>query len=331
MKNSRNKIYILSLVVFLLISPIVAYSIGEDTTMSKISVNTELTAQHTKKGCYEYFAIAFSFLAMSFGIATYISQRKTQKNTQPIFTKKNQLETMCDIADKLLENYVKSIAIRIKLLESIGGKYVAPVNLVSQMISSDGIHLELFYRDTTKKISIPDIDEKSFYGKIATIKDELERYNKNLEIVAKELSDPTVDIDYKVFLFDNNVSSKHLEILILIKDFIDDVYRNDYDLRKRIDKKVTFMKDLLTCRDIEEKKRLTEEDLNGNYIELINKILILNENKNLYLWVKFFNNKEYISDSDKLKVFLMNISIWVLYCLSDKNDKFKILMRSYNN
>ena len=69
------------------------------------------------------------------------------------------------------------------------------------------------------------------------------------------------------------------------------------------------MKDLLTCREIEEKKRLTEEDLNGNYIELINKILILNENKNLYLWVKFFNNKEYISDS----------------------DKFKILMRSYNN
>lgn len=327
MKNSRNKIYILSLVVFLLISPIVAYSIGEDTTMSKISVNTELTAQHTKKGCYEYFAIAFSFLAMAFGIATYISQRKTQKNTQPIFTKKNQLETMCDIADKLLENYVKSIAIRIKLLESIDGKYVAPVNLVSQMISSDGIHLELFYSDIRKKISIPDIDEKSIYGNIARIKEEIEHYNKNLDIIAKELSDPTVDIDYKVFLFDSKVLSKPLEILILIKEFIDDVYRNDCDLRKRINKKVMFMKDILICTDVDAEKRLTEEELKEEYIELINEVL----DDNLYLWINFFENEKKVSGSDELKAFLMNISIWVLYYLSDKNDKFKILMRSYNN
>jgi len=327
MKKSRNKIYILSLVVFLLISPIVAYSIGEDTTMSKISVNTELTAQHTKKGCYEYFAIAFSFLAMSFGIATYISQRKTQKNTQPIFTKKNQLETMCDIADKLLENYVKSIAIRIKLLESIDGKYVAPVNLVSQMISSDGIHLELFYSDIRKKISIPDIDEKSIYGNIARIKEEIEHYNKNLDIIAKELSDPTVDIDYKVFLFDSKVLSKPLEILILIKEFIDDVYRNDCDLRKRINKKVMFMKDILICTDVDAEKRLTEEELKEEYRELINEVL----DDNLYLWRFFFENKEDISSNDELKAFLMNISIWVLYYLSDKNDKFKILMRSYSN
>lgn len=327
MKNSRNKIYILSLVVFLLISPIVAYSIGEDTTMSKISVNTELTAQHTKKGCYEYFAIAFSFLAMAFGIATYISQRKTQKNTQPIFTKKNQLETMCDIADKLLENYVKSIAIRIKLLESIDGKYVAPVNLVSQMISSDGIHLELFYSDIRKKISIPDIDEKSIYGNIARIKEEIEHYNKNLDIIAKELSDPTVDIDYKVFLFDSKVLSKPLEILILIKEFIDDVYRNDCDLRKRINKKVMFMKDILICTDVDAEKRLTEEELKEEYIELINEVL----DDNLYLWINFFENEKKVSGSDELKAFLMNISILVLYYLSDKNDKFKILMLSYNN
>lgn len=87
------------------------------------------------------------------------------------------------------------------------------------------------------------------------------------------------------------------------------------------------MKDILTCKDVSTEKRLTDDDLDEEYIELINEML----DKNLYLWRFFFENKEDISGNDELKAFLMNISIWVLYYLSDKNDKFKILMRSYNN
>lgn len=322
MKKSRN-IYILSFLFMMCMSSVIH---SEEDIMNEIRNNTEQTAKHTKKGEYEYLAIMISLLALIVALwtfyytkKTYKSQEATATNTIPKFTKQNQRDSFHAIADKLLENYIKSLAIRIILLKSENNRYVAPVNFVSQLVSLEGIHLESFYSDKKEDRYY----ERNIYG----LKEELLIYNRNLDLVAKELSDPALDFTYKMSLFDTMIFFKPIEILTLMKNCRKDSYENTYDLEERIFERVMFMKDILTGKDVSTEKRLTDDDLDEEYIELINEML----DKNLYLWRFFFENKEDISSNDELKAFLMNISIGVLYYLSDKNDKFKILMRSYSN
>lgn len=336
MENINTYIKITSplVVAFLITFGIKGQSHVIDNTMTEIRDNTGQTAQHTKKGSYEYatiFISSFAFLTavvtLYYTVYTYISQRETQKNTTPAITKLNQIETLYDIATRLLDNYEKSLAIRVCLSKYAKNKLVSPLNLVSQIIPTDEIHLELFYGDgdskEVKNSYISQIERNSPYMVISEIKEEIKIYNRYLEIIANELVNPSFDIKYKKSVFDNCVLYKPIDILYKICNAVNNIYGDKYDIRVHFVEFAVVNGLFLTCTDVN--NGIKTKHLNGKYIQLINEY---NSKAN---WGSIFDEKfdfkEKIAYKDiDLQKFMTNMALKALYYLADVNENCKIYL-----
>lgn len=308
----------------------------DDTTMTEIRDNTGQTAQHTKKGSYEYatiFISSFAFLTavvtLYYTVFTYKSQRETQKNTTPVMTKNNQIETLYDISIRLLENYEKSLAIRVCLSKYTNNKLVSPLNLISQIIPTDEIRPELFYGASKEVQSsyISQIIQNSPYMAISEIKEEIKAYNRYLEIIAGELANPSIDIKYKKNVFDNGVLYKPIKIIYKICDAVNNIYGDKYDIRINLVESAIVNGLLLTSTDT--LNGIKVEHLNNRYIQLINEYNSKADWESIFD-KKFYFKEKFANKDIDLQKFMTNMALKPLYYLADVNDNYKIYLIPVN-
>lgn len=137
MKNFSVILGILLLTVVENLNAQVLEEIGETTTNRGI------------RG-YECLTLTISVLTIIVATFTLRSQIKTQKNTAPLVSKKDQLEAFGNIAKQIVDNYIYFMVVRIHLSKYGKNKYVSSLNIVSRKIDVNEIHLELFYEDNNK-------------------------------------------------------------------------------------------------------------------------------------------------------------------------------------
>ncbi len=130
-------------------------------------------------------AIMISSISMVIAFFTLVSQKRTEKNTLPIFSKKSQEIEFRILVRFLLKNFVQSTAIWLKLEEKHYTHYPSEVYITEQTINIDNLHLQLFYNN-------PDITPL-----LSKLMISLNKYNSSIKVVAQHLSNPQIPIETK--------------------------------------------------------------------------------------------------------------------------------------
>jgi len=176
--------------------------------------------------------------SLSFIVArrTLSSQRKTEKNTLPLFTKENQIETLEYIASSIVSSYIWVKAASLSLKQLKEGTFVSELLISDLKIKSEEIHLELFYGCDIKS----NITKSSIYSVLSNLKNTIKLFNEKCDIIGKHLASQDIKISSKIKEFDVVENS----IKTIISDFreamnlMDDYYnsKQQYYVSKTIEK-----------------------------------------------------------------------------------------------
>lgn len=116
---------------------------------------------------------------------TYLSQKKTERNTIPIFSEKSQENEFRILIRSLLRNFVESIAIWRLVEDSDYKKYPSEIYFSSQIINVEKLNLHLFYK---YEELTPALSELIF---------RLNKYNCNLKILNSHMPNKEISKEVK--------------------------------------------------------------------------------------------------------------------------------------
>ena len=183
---------------------------NDNESLEQININTRATAYNTKKGNYEYLTLGISSLTffaaiitLIFTIRTYRSQKKTQENTTPIFTKEKQYEVLVSIAESLIDNLINAYEIKLKMQNSKNNSIPSELLFNCNSIDSSELHLELFYDD--EKDAKDDYIENSNtslllrhpskYSIMSSFKNMIDSYNTIYNTIASQVQEQIIDYE----------------------------------------------------------------------------------------------------------------------------------------
>ena len=149
---------------------------------------------------------------------TLKSQRKTEKNTLPLFTKEKQYEVLVSIIDSFVDNLIEAYVIKLKMQKN--KRHIIPSELLfpSNFIDSRELHLELFYNE--KEDTDQDRSEflimlkPSDYSLMSNLKKMIDTYNKNCNTIAHQAENQLLDYSTIKSEFDYFIIG---EILLLLR------------------------------------------------------------------------------------------------------------------
>lgn len=127
----------------------------------------------------------FSINTLIISFYTYLSQKKTERNTIPIFSEKSQENEFRILIRSLLRNFVESIAIWRLVEDSDYKKYPSEIYFSSQIINVEKLNLHLFYK---YEELTPALSELIF---------RLNKYNCNLKILNSHMPNKEISKEVK--------------------------------------------------------------------------------------------------------------------------------------
>lgn len=167
------------------------------------------------------FSLCVAYLSFRIASRTLESQRKTERNTSPLFTKENQLETLEYIAKSIVSSYILAKALSLSLKQIKDNTLVSELLIPDLKIQSEEIHLELFYGCDVKS----HISNASIYSVLSNLKDTIKLFNEKCDIIGKHLASQDIKISTKIKEFDvivNNIKSIIVDFrgaMMLMDDF----------------------------------------------------------------------------------------------------------------
>lgn len=225
------------------------FSEKEPGNLAQIRDNTKETADNTKKGGYETLTIILSVLAfviaivtMFYTIRTYRSQKETQKNTTPLFTKEKQHEVLMALSERLLENYLEICVARIKMEKS---KNNIPSELVFSAfhIDSSELHLELFYNESYDK-EVVFMYRSTEYAMMSYLKSLIDQYNNWCQIINTHIMQKSLDYDILKQEVDFRIIRKLLNIIEHLSVASNKIFKDKIEIRNHLVKYIWARKNI---------------------------------------------------------------------------------------
>lgn len=272
---------------------------SDSNELAQIRQNTEDTAKHTKKDGFDICGIIISFLAfitagitLFYAYRTYKSQKQTQKNTTPLFTKDRQYEVLCSIAHTLIDIYIEAGVVKVKIgindetnkeKKSNFTKIPSEMLFPSQFIDSNELHLELFYENREKVISTSNKTNKnskitmfdsSDYLLISTLKSMIDGYNNVRKILTQQVLEQNVDYRVLIEEYDASVIRQIPLILKQIQRVTEKSFSDKEDIRNQIVKYVCYRKYNYRNDNLGQRS-VTEDDINSYKIHALSKFHML--------------------------------------------------------
>ena len=134
-------------------------------------------------------SFSVSLLSLCVAVGTFISQRKTEKNTKPLMTQKTHEFLLKMQQLRILDSYIKLTAIKRILVEHEFMMYPSDAIMVSTKIPLDTIHAEMFYNTPKVYQNLRGLYEKTEQYNIFTddLINHLEKPSTESEIISSEL------------------------------------------------------------------------------------------------------------------------------------------------
>ena len=287
----------------------------------QIERNTKDTALNTKKGEYEVTTIILSGLAfiiasitLFYTYRTFKSQRVTQRNTTPIFTKDKQFEVIQSITRQVIDSFLRAGAIKIHLASLKKGTLLSEVNFVSNYIDVNELHLELFYNSSVRDGFLDETE----YSLMSSLKAKISAYNWCSEIVSKHFIDDDKDYDSVIEEFDTYILRGSIDLLCKIREVSKENFQEKTDIRDEIVKYIWFRKNIYTARDDD------GNPLNMIPQEEINKPVNMKELNNIYgiiedCWGMLFEDYNFSKVLENENINFDNL--YLLACVAMIGDK----------
>lgn len=236
-------------------------SIAQNTNSSleqQIERNTKDTALNTKKGEYEVMTIILSGLAfiiagitLFYTYQTFKSQKKTQENTTPVFTREKQHEVFKALSERVIENYLKAGVVRVKMETNSG---IVPTELFfpSFQLNSEELHMELFYdakddiSKTNEEKDVVFMYECSEYAMVSNLKSAIDQYNDMRKIIISQIQQQKLDFNIIMQEYDSYIIKSIITIIKLLTNTSNKIYKEKEDLRCHIVRYFWARKNLYT-------------------------------------------------------------------------------------
>lgn len=146
---------------------------------------------------------------------TYLSQKKTERNTIPIFSEKSQENEFRILIRSLLRNFVESIAIWRLVEDSDYKKYPSEIYFSSQIINVEKLNLHLFYK---YEELTPALSELIF---------RLNKYNCNLKILNSHMPNKEISKEVKREELERFSIQEVFNVLHGINSFLQKAYKKE--------------------------------------------------------------------------------------------------------
>lgn len=254
---------------------------SDSNELAQIRQNTEDTAKHTKKDGFDIWGIIISALAfitagitLFFTIRTYKSQRQTQKNTTPVFTKEKQYEVLTSFAVSLIEELIEAGVVKLKMCNDPSSGIPSNLLFPEYFIDSSELHLELFYDDNREKYieknSVDQLFNLTTYIKVSDLKSEIDSFNKAKETLSQQIINHSADLETIKKEYDEYVFESILSLLVSIANICDDIFDSipDSKIRKLIIHYVYIIKLTMCVHEYNGGVRGHLVDYNTNFEEL---------------------------------------------------------------
>lgn len=241
---------------------------------------------------------------------TYLSQKKTERNTIPIFSEKSQENEFRILIRSLLRNFVESIAIWRLVEDSDYKKYPSEIYFSSQIINVEKLNLHLFYK---YEELTPALSELIF---------RLNKYNCNLKILNSHMPNKEISKEVKREELERFSIQEVFNVLHGINSFLQKAYKKET---------VCYEEIMAFYRHWEEDSRINEafaldEEKSWNFIQ--------NKYRKDFSDVKqAINNEEFKRTLQMLKIpttdiekLISNIVICISAYKLGLNTSFKIVM-----
>lgn len=241
---------------------------------------------------------------------TYLSQKKTERNTIPIFSEKSQENEFRILIRNLLRNFVESIAIWRLVEDSDYKKYPSEIYFNSQIINVEKLNLHLFYK---YEELTPALSELIF---------RLNKYNCNLKILNSHMPNKEISKEVKREELERFSIQEVFNVLHGINSFLQKAYKKET---------VCYEEIMAFYRHWEEDSRINEafaldEEKSWNFIQ--------NKYRKDFSDVKqAINNEEFKRTLQMLKIpttdiekLISNIVICISAYKLGLNTSFKIVM-----
>lgn len=241
---------------------------------------------------------------------TYLSQKKTERNTIPIFSEKSQENEFRILIRNLLRNFVESIAIWRLVEDSDYKKYPSEIYFSSQIINVEKLNLHLFYK---YEELTPALSELIF---------RLNKYNCNLKILNSHMPNKEISKEVKREELERFSIQEVFNVLHGINSFLQKAYKKET---------VCYEEIMAFYRHWEEDSRINEafaldEEKSWNFIQ--------NKYRKDFSDVKqAINNEEFKRTLQMLKIpttdiekLISNIVICISAYKLGLNTSFKIVM-----
>lgn len=282
----------------------------DDGAIIQIKQNTKETARNTKKGGYEVltvvvsaFALIVALITLYFSRKTFKSQKITQQNTTPIFTKDKQFEVLSSIAKSLLDNLFEAGATKLKIQNSTNNSIPSELLYLNKHIDSSELHLELFYDNKEEfdinpesNVHITQLLVPSSYTRMSNLKNSIDSYNNRCSNFSKQIQEKSIDIEDIKKEYDYYILRNIIELLALTAEVAKHIYPDKKnDIKTQIIQYV-YVRMVWYIEDVtghqvggktkfdKEKKEMTK-DING-----INMIFNGLEN----MWTRLFGNYRFV-------------------------------------
>lgn len=125
-----------------------------------------------------------SLLSLGVAVGTFISQRKTEKNTKPLMTKRTHEFLLRMQQFRILDGYIKLTAIKKILTEHEFMVYLSDAIMFSIKLPLDTFHTELFYNTPT------------VYRHLRGLYEKTEQYNIFIDDLINHLEKPSTESEF---------------------------------------------------------------------------------------------------------------------------------------
>lgn len=236
--------YIVIIVLFAFFPINIVGQSANKNTMIDIKNNTEITAQNTTKGSYEFATIAiasFAFLTaiitLCYTIRTYYSQKQTQKNTAPLISKDTQFLVFQNICGILVNNYFNSVLFKYVLVNNKNYIHISDLDLISFKIPLEEVHLELFYGPIFKLINTDNIKLVDFSNKdsVFVVKNRLKDYNGYCSIIGSHFQTSSQNKKNLIKEIDKYLIVESLDLISHIRRCLLNLYDHNHNIKELLE------------------------------------------------------------------------------------------------
>ncbi len=190
--------------------------------LEQINKSTHLTAENTTLGDYDVvtisvaiIALIISVVALVYTIITFISQKKTEKNTSRL-SLDSQKNLLIGMIRHMYRNMVCTCAMQHKMEARQYKAYPSEEHLLKLKIPLEYLHLDIFYGN----------DEK--YQKMTELMLLLRNYNEEISIALSHFKDKNIERDFATLKLKPGLLSKK------ILDAIELVWENSEDTQNKL-------------------------------------------------------------------------------------------------